>query len=83
MSKTMAAKSKAEAPPAEKPEVSLAEQLRAAQAAAEEYIEGVALRWKAASPLQPIQWHRLDMRLRFGRSALDCALALIDQEQKQ
>lgn len=64
-------------------EVSLAEQLRAAQAAAEEYVEAVALREKAASPLQPLEWHRLNLRLRFGRSACDCALALIDQEQKQ
>jgi hypothetical protein len=82
MSKTTAAKSKAEAPSAEKPEVSLAEQLRAAQAAAEEYVESVALKEKAASPLQPLEWHRLNLRLRFGRSALDCALALIDQEKK-
>ena len=60
--------------------VSLTDQLRAAQAAAEAYIESIALREKAASPLQPLEWHRMDLRLRFGRSATECALALLEKK---
>jgi hypothetical protein len=78
--KLLKAKSQPQAAPVVGP--SLAEQLRAAQAAAEEYIESVAQKEKAASPLQPLEWHRLDIRLRFGRSAVDCALKLLEVEEK-
>jgi hypothetical protein len=61
----------------------LAEQLRAAQAAAEAYIAGVALKEKAASPLQPLPWHEMSLRLRFGRSAVDCALKLLELAEKK
>ncbi len=72
---------KVEAAPAVSTLADLKAQLLAAQAAAEEYIETVAQKEKANSPLQPLEWHRLNLRLRFGRSALDCALALLDQEK--
>ena len=54
-----------EVPSAEKPEVSLAElksQLPAAREAAEVYVQSVALKEKAASPLQPLPWHRMQLR---------------------
>ena len=59
---------------------SLAEQLRAAQAAAEAYIEEIAQKEKAMSPLQPLDWHRLNLRLMYGRDACGCALKLLEKE---
>ena len=61
------------------PLADLKAQLLAARDAAEAYIKSVALKEKAASPLQPLEWHRLNLRLRFGRSAVDCALALLKE----
>jgi hypothetical protein len=58
----------------------LKNQLTQACAAAEEYIETIAQREKAASPLQPLEWHRMDLRLRFGRCGCKCALALLERE---
>jgi len=67
-------------------EVSLADlknQLLAAQTAAEAYVQSVALKEKAASPLQPLPWHELQLRLRYGRAATECALALLEAEEKK
>jgi hypothetical protein len=58
----------------------LKNQLTQACAAGEEYIEKVALAEKAASPLQPLEWHRLNLRLMYGRCACKCALALLEKE---
>jgi hypothetical protein len=65
-------------------EVSLADQLKEqlteACAAAEGYIAKAAQREKAASPLQPLPWHELNLRLMHGRCACKCALALMAKE---
>ena len=65
-------------------EVSLAdqlkEQLKEACAAGEEYIEQAAQKEKAASPLQPLEWHRMNLRSMYGRCACKCALALMEKE---
>jgi hypothetical protein len=68
-----------------KPEVSIADlkaQLLAAHDAAEAYIAQIAARDKAASPLQPLAWHELQLRLRYGRAGTECALKLIEAEEK-
>jgi hypothetical protein len=70
-------KNKQEAAPA----VSLARQLRAACDAAEKYIATIAQREKDASPLQPLAWHEMQIRLRYGRCGCKCALALLEREK--
>jgi hypothetical protein len=62
-------------------EVSLADQLKQAVDAAEKYIAAVAQKEKDASPLQPLSWHELNLRLQFGRDSVRCALALLEKEQ--
>jgi hypothetical protein len=64
--------------PAKEP--SLADQLTAACAAAEAYIATVAQKEKQASPLQPLPWHEMNLRLMYGRCACKCALALLEKE---
>jgi hypothetical protein len=61
-------------------EVSLADQLTAACAAGEAFIETIAQKEKAASPLQPLAWHQMNLRLMYGRCACKCALALMEKE---
>jgi hypothetical protein len=63
------------------PAVSLKAQLEQASAAAEAYIATVAQREKDASPLQPLSWHELNLRLQHGRDSVRCALALLEKEQ--
>jgi hypothetical protein len=65
--------------PAERP-VPLKDQLTAACVAGEKYIAAYAQREKDASPLQPLAWHKLQIRLRYGRCACKCALALLSKE---
>jgi hypothetical protein len=64
-------------------EPSLADQLTAACAAAEKYIASIAAREKGASPLQPLAWHEMNIRLMHGRCACKCALALMEKENAQ
>jgi hypothetical protein len=59
---------------------SLAAQLNAACAAAESHILTIAQKEKAASPLQPLPWHEMNLRLMYGRCACKCALALLERE---
>jgi hypothetical protein len=67
--------------PAATPEPSLKDQLKQAVDAAEKYIATVAQREKDASPLQPLSWHELNLRLQYGRDSVRCALALLEKEQ--
>jgi hypothetical protein len=60
----------------------LAEKLKEACAAAEEYIETIAAKQKAEAPTIPLDWHRMNLRLRYGKCACKCALALLDQEKE-
>jgi hypothetical protein len=66
--------------PAERPEVSLKDQLEQAVDAAEAYIATIVAREKAASPLQPAAWHELSLRLAHGRDSVRCALSLLEKE---
>ena len=59
---------------------SLADQLTAACNAAEKYIATIAQKEKDASPLQPLPWHEMNLRLMYGRCACKCALALLEKE---
>ena len=68
------------APVAVSPLADLKNQLEQAVAAAEAYIATVAQREKDASPLQPLPWHDLNLRLQFGRDSVRCALALLERE---
>jgi hypothetical protein len=63
------------------PAVSLKAQLEQAVAAAEEYIAQIAQREKNASPLQPLSWHEMSLRLQHGRDSVRCALGLLEKEQ--
>jgi hypothetical protein len=72
-----------EAASAVSPLADLKAQLLAAHDAAEEYIAQVAAREKAASPLQPLAWHELQLRLRYGRAGTECALGILAAEEKK
>ena len=69
-----------EAASAVSPLADLKKQLTEARDAAEAYVQSVALKEKAASPLQPLPWHEMQLRLRYGRAATECALALLEKE---
>jgi hypothetical protein len=71
---------KSQPQPEAAPAVSLADQLTAACVAAEKYIASIAQREKDASPLQPLAWHEMQIRLRFGNCGCKCALALLSKE---
>jgi hypothetical protein len=79
--KLMKAKSQPQAAP--QPGPSLADQLRAAQAAAEEYIEKVVQGLKREHTLLSVEWIAQDLRLKYGRNAVACALALLELEEKK
>lgn len=75
-------KAKQEAASAVSSLADLKAQLLAAHDAAEEYIAQVAAREKQQSPLQPLAWHEMQIRLRYGRAGTECALKLIEAEEK-
>jgi hypothetical protein len=74
-------KTKREEAPALTPEQSLRDQLEAAVAAAEKYVAQIAQKEKDASPLQPLPWHEMNLRLIHGRDSVRCALGLLSKEQ--
>ena len=71
-----------EAAAAVSPLADLKKQLTEARDAAEVFVQSVALKEKAASPLQPLPWHRMQLDLRYGRAATECALGIIAAEEK-
>ena len=74
---------KAAAKAAPEPQLSLADQIRAAQQAAEELIAAKVQELKVAHPTLPVGWLEMDLRHRMKGGACDCkcALALLEKEK--
>ena len=71
-----------EAASAVSPLAALKKQLTEARDAAEAYVQSAALKEKAASPCSRLPWHEMQLRLRYGRAATECALGIIAAEEK-
>jgi hypothetical protein len=62
---------------------SLADRIKDTCAAAEAYVETIALREKAEAPTIPLDWHRMNLHMMHGRCPCRCALKLLELAEKK
>ena len=65
-----------------KPELSLADRIKATCEDAEAFIESIVKKEKLEHTSISLEWIRQNMHLKYGRCKCKCALALLEKETK-